>query len=160
MNEPIMLAFFIWALVFLDEFLRSIFPPRSELGARPSRMRPERALESCGIVMAGGALTRYDGWFLGAVLGVLLVWLFAAWWRRNPDRRKRRAMAKSFVEVLLLNALVPVFWLIYTRGVSGYALDFMNGPYSAKAIALRTTATGRATVSGTDMTCLRLRCTS
>ena len=142
MNEPIMLAFFIWALVFLDEFLRSIFPPRSELGARPSRMGPERALESCGIVMAGGALTRYDGWFLGAVLGVLLVWLFAAWWRRNPDRRKRRAIAKSFGEVLLLNALIPVFWLIYTRGVSGYALDFINGPYSAKAIALRTTAMG------------------
>ena len=51
-------------------------------------------------------------------------------------------MAKSFLEFLLLNALVPVFWLIYTYCISGYALDFANGPYSAKAIALRTTAHG------------------
>jgi hypothetical protein len=42
----------------------------------------------------------------------------------------------------MLNALVPVFWLIYTYFLSGRALDFLNGPYSAKAIAARTTARG------------------
>jgi hypothetical protein len=50
---------------------------------------------------------------------------------------RRATMAKSLIECLLLNALVVAFWLIYTRNVSGYALDFLNGPYSAKAIALR-----------------------
>ena len=51
-------------------------------------------------------------------------------------------MAKSLIEVLVLNALVPVYWFVYTYCVSGYGLDFLNGPYSAKAIALRTTAHG------------------
>ena len=89
-----------------------------------------------------GALTRYDGWFSAAIFGCLIVWLFAVWYRRTNDPRLRRAVTKSFVEVLLLNALVPVYWLVYTWAVSGNALDFINGPYSAKAIALRTTAQG------------------
>ena len=64
-------------------------------------------------------------------------------------------MAKSFVEFLLLNALVPVFWLIYTYCISGYALDFINGPYSAKAIALRTTARGQPIRASTISSPLR-----
>jgi hypothetical protein len=51
-------------------------------------------------------------------------------------------MAKSLIEFLALNALVPVYWFVYTYCVSGYGLDFLNGPYSAKAIALRSTAYG------------------
>jgi len=51
-------------------------------------------------------------------------------------------MAKSLIEFLLLNALVPAFYLIYTYCVSGYALDFANGPYSVKAIALRSATRG------------------
>jgi len=136
MNEPIFLAFFIWALVYLDEFARACFPAGGGPGTRP-RMTSNRALESCGICLAGGALTRYDGWFVAAIAGVIIAALFALWWRRANDGLRRRAMAKSFAEVLLLNALVPVFWLVYTRAISGYALDFANGPYSAKAIALR-----------------------
>ncbi len=92
--------------------------------------------------MYAGALTRYDGWFSAAIFGCILTWLFVAWYRRAADRRLRRTVTKSFVEVLLLNALVPVYWLVYTWAVSGNALDFINGPYSAKAIALRSTAKG------------------
>jgi 4-amino-4-deoxy-L-arabinose transferase-like glycosyltransferase len=141
MNEPIFLAFFIWALVYLDEFLRATAPRRNDSVA-PAEMKPRRALECCGIVMAAGALTRYDGWFAATVFGVLLTWEFAGWRRRITDPRLRRAATKSFLEVLLLNALVPVYWLIYTWAVSGNALDFANGPYSAKAIALRSTVQG------------------
>jgi 4-amino-4-deoxy-L-arabinose transferase-like glycosyltransferase len=141
MNEPIMLAFFIWAVVYLDEFLRASFPSQAKLGA-PARTPPERALEACGVVIAGGALTRYDGWFLATVVGVIITGLFAAWWRLTADQQKRRRMTKSFAEFLLLNAMVPAFWLLYTRNVSGRAFDFLNGPYSAMAIALRTTQRG------------------
>ena len=140
MNEPILMAFFIWALVYLDEFLRACFPS-ADSQVMPARMKPNRALEACGICLVGGAFTRYDGWFIAAVVGVIVTWIVGLWWRRTSDKSKRRAMAKSFFEFLLLNALVPVFWLIYTYVISGYALDFMNGPYSAKAIALRTTGT-------------------
>lgn len=141
MNEPIFLAFFIWSVVWLDEFLRAAFPSRNrDVGT--ARTKPRRALEYCGIVMAGGALTRYDGWFSAAVLGVILSWAFVLWRPSLADARKRRSATKSLVEVLVLNALVPVYWLIYTWAVSGNALDFANGPYSAKAIALRSTAQG------------------
>ena len=92
--------------------------------------------------MAGGALTRYDGWFTAIIVGLVLLWFFVMWWRRNEDSKQRGAMTKSLVEVLALNALVPVYWLLHTYSVSGYALDFINGPYSAKAIALRSTAQG------------------
>jgi len=141
MNEPIFLAFFTWALVYLDEFFGACFPA-FDLRVMPARTTPDRALEACGIALAGGAFTRYDGWFVAAVIGAIVTGIFAVWWRRAADRALRPAMAKSFLEFLFLNALVPLFWLMYTRGVSGYALDFVTGPYSAKAIALRTTALG------------------
>jgi 4-amino-4-deoxy-L-arabinose transferase-like glycosyltransferase len=136
MNEPIFLAFFIWALVYLDEFVRACFAS-SHAGSK--QMKPNRALEACGIALAGGALTRYDGWFVAAIVGLIATGIVILWWRRNNDKTKRRPMAKSYLEFLLLNALVPAFWLIFTSSISGYALDFLNGPYSAKAIALRST---------------------
>jgi hypothetical protein len=148
MNEPIYLAFFIWALVYLDEFLRGTFPPPAGAPVTYAQMQPRRALEACGIMMAGGAFTRYDGWFTTAIFGIILTCVFLAWWRRHSDALRRRAMMKSFAEVLLLNALVPVHWLVYTYFISGRALDFANGPYSAKAIARRTTAQGAAPFPG------------
>ena len=147
MNEPLYLAFFIWAIVYFDEWLRGIgMEPGGVLGSRP----PERALEACGMALAGGAATRYDGWFFGAIMGALVLGVFIRWWRRTPDMRRRRAMIKSLVEFLLLNALVPVFWLAYNHRVSGRAMDWANGPYSAKAIAERTTARGAAPYPGKD----------
>jgi len=138
MNEPICLAFFLWSLVYFDEFLRAASPP----GPASARLRPRQALEYCGITMWGGALTRYDGWFSASILGLLLFVFFVRWYRTIDDARLRRSATRSFAEVLLLNALVPVYWLIYTWAVSGNALDFANGPYSAKAIALRSAAHG------------------
>jgi len=142
MNEPIFLAFFLWSLVYLDEFLRGAFPPNINSSLQSPGLKPRRALEYCGITMAGGALTRYDGWFTATFFGIILTWAFLTWRPRISDSRLRRAATKSFFEVLLLNALVPVYWLVYTWAVSGNALDFANGPYSAKAIALRSTAKG------------------
>jgi len=141
MNEPLAMAFFVWSLVYLDEFLRATSSVAGS-GMEPARLRPRRALEYCGITMAGGALTRYDGWFSAILLGVVLAVAFFRWWTRLDNPPLRRSAMKSFVEVLLLNALVPVYWLVYTWAVSGNALDFINGPYSAKAIALRGTARG------------------
>ena len=141
MNEPIFLAFFVWTLVYLDDFLRNCFP-NLDVPSRPARVSPSFALEACGITLAAGAFTRYDGWFVGAIVGAIVVSAVALWWRGTRDIRQRRAMAKSLIEFLLLNALVPVFWLIYNNRVSGRALDFLDGPYSAKAIVARTTPHG------------------
>ena len=69
MNEPIFLAFFIWTLVYLDEFLRATSPQATEPHVMPAQMKPERALEACGMTLAGGAYTRYDGWFVAVDRG-------------------------------------------------------------------------------------------
>lgn len=146
MNEPIYIAFFIWALVYLQEMLRA-----NLAGAQgEADFSRERALERCGICVAGGAWTRYDGWFTGAVVGVVVVVVVARWWRRETEASRRRALAKSLIEFLLLNALVPVFWLAYNHRVSGRALDWANGPYSAKAIAERTTKRDAPPYPGKD----------
>ena len=142
MNEPIFLAFFIWALVYLDEFLRAASPQATDSHLMPAQMKPERALEACGMTLAGGAYTRYDGWFVAAIVVVVILCIFARWWGRVADSAQRKSMAKSLIELLALNALVPVYWFLYTYCVSGHGLDFLNGPYSAKAIALRTVARG------------------
>ena len=150
MNEPIFLAFFVWSMVYLDEFFRATYPPPPGSAAQPAQLTPRRSLEYCGIVIYGGALTRYDGWFSAAILIPLLAWLFVVSYGRTGDSRQRHTLTKSFVEVLVLNALVPIYWLVYTWAVSGNALDFINGPYSAKAIALRTTAKGAPPFPGQD----------
>ena len=90
MNEPIFLAFFLWTLVYLDEFLRATIPPDPDASPAAAQMKPRRALEACGITMAGGALTRYDGWFAGIIVGLILMWAFVMWWRRTPESRQRR----------------------------------------------------------------------
>ena len=144
MNEALYLGFFIWAIVYFDEWLRGLASGVAE--DRP----PERALEGCGMALAGGAATRYDGWFFGAIMGVLVLWVFARWWRKTPEVSRRRTMTRSLVEFLLLNLLVAVFWLAYNHRVSGRAMDWANGPYSAKAIAERTTARGAAPYPGKD----------
>ncbi len=144
MNEPLYLAFFIWAIVYFDEWLRGLS------GETAPDRSPEQALAGCGIALAGGAATRYDGWFFGAILGVLILWSFVCWWRSTPDAQRRRRMAKALAEFLLLNALVPVFWLAYNHRVSGHAMDWANGPYSARAIAERTTARGAPPYPGKD----------
>jgi len=146
MNEPIYVAFFIWALVYLQEMLRA----RVANGSEQAGMSCERALERCGICLAGGAWTRYDGWFTGAVVGAVVVVIVARWCRRETEGGRRRVLAKSLIEFLLLNALVPVFWLAYNHRVSGRALDWANGPYSAKAIAERTTRRDAPPYPGKD----------
>ncbi len=148
MNEPIFLAFFIWTLVYLDEFLRGTSPLATYSHVMPAQMKPGRALEACGITLAGGAYVRYDGWFVAPIVIAVILYFFARWWGRIPASPYRSAMAKSLVELLLLNALVPVYWFVYTYCVSGHGLDFLTGPYSAKAIALRTTSRGAVLYPG------------
>ncbi len=149
MNEPIFLAFFIWSLVYLDEMLRAK-AIRKETPSAVTNFTREQALERCGICLAAGALTRYDGWFVATVIGGILILVVIGWWRKETSSERRRVLAKSLTEVVLLLALVPLFWLAYNFVVSGRAMDWANGPYSAKAIAERTTAHGAPPYPGED----------
>ena len=126
MTEPLYLAFFIWTLVFFVEAIRRCVA--AEVAKANS------SLLRSGLCLVGACLTRYDGWFLAAVMCVFivaLVWLggFTA----------LRPGAKRFV---LLAAAAPALWLAYNAAVYHNPLEFANGPYSAKAIEQKTAVQG------------------
>lgn len=131
LTEPLYLAFFIWALVYFAEFLRALGS-----GAPQSEGVPEaaaRALRRCGYCVACAEITRYDGWFLAGVIGAILIIIALRRWEDRPLR-------SSALKFLAGIAALPALWLVYNAVVYGNALDFANGPYSAKAIELRVAA--------------------
>ena len=132
MTEPLYLALFIWAVVYFAEFLGSLRHSTPELMDNPASSRP---LYRCAACLAGAELTRYDGWFLAAVIGTIVFFLLL---RRWSDRSFRR-IAPRFVAAI---AAAPLLWLAYNAAVYGNPLEFANGPYSAKAIEQRTAQPG------------------
>ena len=138
MTESIYLALFVWAVVYFGEFARTL---RQNEGAdRPMKVRPTHRIERdewgtlplmrCAWCLAGAELTRYDGWFLAGVAGSAVVVITL---RRWDDLGLRWVVAKFLLGI----AVVPVLWLAYNGIVYQNALEFANGPYSAKAIEQR-----------------------
>jgi hypothetical protein len=78
-----------------------------------------------GISICLATLTRYDGWTLLPVAGLVLA--FSA-----PRRR-----LLVFVVFCSIASLGPLYWLLHNRYVYGDWLEFYWGPYSAQAIYLR-----------------------
>jgi hypothetical protein len=126
MGETLYLALFIWAIVYLSEFL----------------LGDAKALTKCGLCLASACLTRYDGWFLAAAMAagvVLLSLLSGATSNGVSTARVPRAATVKFV---LIAAAAPALWLAYNGIVYRNPLEFANGPYSAKAIERRTQGAG------------------
>lgn len=80
------------------------------------------------------SLTRYEGWFLIPFVSLYL--LLAA---------KRRAHAVLFA---VLAALGPLAWLAHNQVYYSHALEFFDGPYSARGIYQRQLAQGMAPYPG------------
>ncbi len=129
MTEPLYLAWFIWVVVYFTEF---------SVGA------DGKSLIKSGCCVAGACLTRYDGWFLAAVVGVaaILVWL-----RTSPGSGEVR---RSVIKCLLVMAAAPALWLAYNAIVYRNPLEFANGPYSARAIERKTAVPGSTAHPGAD----------
>ncbi|HWZ12628.1 MAG TPA: hypothetical protein VNX22_05755 [Acidobacteriaceae bacterium] len=127
MTEPLFLAEMIWAVVFLVAFRLHM--------AKGERAEAQRALIRMTLVLVAAIFTRYDGWVLA-----FLAWLFVVqvWF---PLRRNRE-MTRAFIVMTTALAIAPLIWLVYNQYLSGDALDFLRGPYSAKAIDARTTRPG------------------
>jgi hypothetical protein len=136
MTESLYLALFVWAAVYFAEFIRAL--RENDLQENQDGRQTDAArtpLMRCAWCLAGAELTRYDGWFLaGAVGATVVVIALRRWQNRTLASRTLRALAVKF---LLAIAVVPVLWLAYNRVVYGNALEFANGPYSAKAIEQR-----------------------
>jgi hypothetical protein len=131
MGESLYLACFIWALAFFAEFVQG----------------KSKGLTRCAWCLAAACLTRYDGWFLAAVL-VLVAVLLAFRDRKVIANRAGGAVAstvstkpssgrppREIVNFVLIALAAPALWLAYNAAVYRNPLEFANGPYSAKAIA-------------------------
>jgi hypothetical protein len=128
MTESVYLALFIWAVLYFAEFVWSL--RKNEHADGPHTQAASTPLLCCAWCLAGAELTRYDGWFLAGAMGAAVVVIVLRRW----DNRRLRRVAVRF---LLGIAVVPVLWLAYNGSVYGNALEFANGPYSAKAIEQR-----------------------
>jgi hypothetical protein len=115
MTETLYLCFFIWAVVHFSEFVRG----------------DAKALAKCGLCLMAACLTRYDGWILSASMSAIAIGMGA---RKLADRRLRNAVARF----VIMAVAAPVFWLAYNAAVYRNPLEFANGPYSARSIALET----------------------
>ena len=133
MTEPLFLCQMIWSTLFLASFLRGVGGGNYRAAGR--------ALTVCGVILVTAIYTRYDGWIFACC-----VWLIAALrlWRSgrgNPDLWRSR-VAGAFVLFTAMLVAAPVVWFAWNARQYGDWLDFMRGPYSAKAIDIRTSPPG------------------
>lgn len=133
MTEPIYLAFFIWALVFVCSAIRACYAADVKTATS--------SLTRAGLCIAGACLTRYDGWFLAAVVVPVLFCL-----SRLPNFAHLRPGVKRLA---LLAAAGPALWFAYNAAVYRNPLEFANGAYSAKAIEQRSILAGSPPHPGT-----------
>jgi hypothetical protein len=127
MNEPLFLCQMIWATLFLMAFLCAL---------RSDPRRAGRAIAACGLVLVTAIFTRYDAWIFAC-----FVWLIAVsglW--KNRGWRSRAGGAFTLFTAMLVTA--PMLWFIWNARQYGDWLDFLRGPYSARAIEARTTPPG------------------
>ena len=130
MGEALYLCFFVWVVVYFSEFLQG----------------DAKALKKCGWCLVAASLTRYDGWFLVAVIvvGIVVVGLGSRHYRgdRVPGRSDARSspskIRAALINFVLISAAGPALWMGYNAAVYRNPLEFANGPYSAKAIEQKT----------------------
>jgi hypothetical protein len=135
MTEPLYLALVIWSAVHLTAF---------ESALRRGEDRAGRAaLWKLTLVLIAAVFTRYDGWILGFV-----AWLMVAHWTWHRRWWRSGANARAFLGCTILLAAAPLAWIGYNWHYFGDPLDFLRGPYSARAIAARTTPPGSSHYPG------------
>jgi len=130
LNEPLYLALSIWATVFFADF-----------AASPKHDQAAASLRRCAMALAAAMLTRYDGWFLAGIITVASFWIIAR-------QRERARLWQAWRRLAALVFLTAALWLGYNFGVYGNALEFLNGPYSARAIAERALQSGQPPYPG------------
>src|SRR6266568_2380367 len=134
MTEPVYLALFIWTVVFFSKAIRGCVVGETR--------KANSSLVNCGFCLCGACLTRYDGWLLAAV--VVSIASSLAWLGNFAPLRP------GVQKLVLLAAAAPLLWLAYNAAVYHNPLEFANGPYSAKAIELKTAVPGMPPHPGTN----------
>ncbi|HUX43206.1 MAG TPA: hypothetical protein VMV57_00510 [Terracidiphilus sp.] len=124
MTEPLFLCEIVWAAVWLVEW-------RSSVESNPHRA--DSLLWRIALILVAAVFTRYDGWIF-----TLLAWTAIG----LTLLRLGRLRSRTFWLASVLVVAAPIVWLVYNATVFGDWLDFARGPYSAKAIEIRTATPG------------------
>ena len=124
MTEPLFVCEMVWTAFWLVEWRESL----ESDAARAGRLQALIAA-----VLVAAIYTRYDGWIMALIawtsMGVVLA-------RRGGLRSRSFWLASAFV------VAAPLAWFVYNAAAFGDWLDFIRGPYSAKAIEVRTSIPG------------------
>ena len=124
MTEPLFVCEMIWAATLLVEWRTSLDTDAQRAG---------RLQIWIVAVLMAAVWTRYDGWIIA-----LLAWLGVAITRL----RHGKLHSANFWFCSAALAAAPAAWLLYNATQFGDWLEFARGPYSAKAIELRTASHG------------------
>jgi len=129
LNEPLCLAEMIWAVVFLVEYLRALDGKDVD--------RAGKQLIYCGLVLVCAVFTRYDGWIFAT-----FAWMMALVPMLRERSLWKTRVGGAFVLFTVMLAVAPLLWMGYCWRQFGDPLDFLRGPYSARAIEIRTSTPG------------------
>ena len=124
MTEPLFICEMVWVVVWLVEWRASL----------DADLRQARRLLWCiAVALVAAVFTRYDGWCLALVAWMCMGLTLA---------RRGRLRSLSFWIASVLIVAAPVAWFVYNSVSFGDWLYFVRGPYSAKAIEIRTSVPG------------------
>jgi hypothetical protein len=130
MTEPLFVCEMVWVAVWMVEW-------RDNLDTDPQRARRLQGWLAAALVAA--VFTRYDGWVMALVtwIGVGLALL-----RRDKRDGCGRLRFPGFWLASAAVVAAPIAWFVYNAVGFGDWLYFARGPYSAKAIEIRTASPG------------------
>ncbi len=130
LTEALFLALFVWSVVGVVECVAALRADKAALAGR--------RMVFTGIMVLLEVFTRYDGWAMGAAAWCCIAW---AVWQCGTALRRR--VLPAFIVLTLLCVLGPLLWFWYNAHFDGDWLDFLRGPYSAKAIERKTSHPGQ-----------------
>lgn len=136
MTELLHLAALVWSTEYAAEFLNQIWTVPLDLGKR------RRIAIKGAIALVIAMWTRYDGWFQAAATALVVAALVITGSGRLATGLTLKRALKTTWPAWLLLAAAPALWLGYNTVVFGNALEFWNGPYSARSIQQRTAKPG------------------
>ena len=123
MTEPLFLCEILCTVLFLVEW-------RMALDEAPERC--QRLQWVIALLLVAAILTRYDGWILALL----------AWTAMGLTLLRRDQFTRGFWLASAVVVAAPIFWFAYNAIAFGDWLAFIRGPYSAKAIEMRTMTPG------------------
>jgi hypothetical protein len=124
MTEPLFVCEMVWVAFWLVEW-------RASLDADSRQSNRLQCLIAAVLIAA--IFTRYDGWVMALVAWMCMGFVLL---------RRGRLRSVSFWISSIFIVAAPLVWFAYNSVGFGDWLYFARGPYSAKAIEIRTTVEG------------------